>query len=87
MADYVHAFDPAFRGVTGSVQDIDALAAAVGIAHRKVPMGDQYMVDHTAAVMLVDPRGRRVAVFSPPLDAAGIASDVRRAVATGTASG
>jgi protein SCO1/2 len=68
--------------VTGSVPNIDALAAAAGIAHRKVPMGDQYMVDHTAAVMLVDPSGHRVAIFSPPLDAAGVASDVRRAVAS-----
>jgi protein SCO1/2 len=79
IAAYVKAFDPAMIGLTGSPPAIDEFAAALGIAHRKVPMsGDEYMVDHTAAVFVIDPRGRRVAVFSPPFDASQIASDLRR---------
>lgn len=82
LATYVTAFDPAIVGLTGSVAAIDEFAAALGIAHRKVSMSaDQYMVDHTAAVFAIDPESRRVAVFSPPFDAAQIASDLRRLLA------
>jgi protein SCO1/2 len=81
MGDYVRAFDPSFRGVTGSVEAIDAFAARMGIAHRKVPMGgEDYMIDHTAVVVLIDPEVRRTAIFSPPLEAQAIASDLRRAL-------
>ncbi len=79
MRSYLAGFDPAFQGITGSVQAIDELAAALGVAHSKIPMGgEEYMVDHTAVVFAVDPQGRRAAIFSPPFDAGHIASDLRR---------
>jgi protein SCO1 len=82
LAQYLAGFDGSFRGVTGSVADIGKFAAALGVAHRKVEMGGgQYMVDHTAVVMLVDPRGARAAIFSPPLEAEAIAEDFRRILA------
>lgn len=88
MAGYVRGFDPSFRGITGSPAAIDSFTAALGIAHRKVPMGaDQYMVDHTAAVFLIDPQARRTAVFSPPLNAADIASDYRAILASSPGRG
>lgn len=81
VAPYVKAFDPTMVGLTGSVPAIDEFAAALGIAHRKVVMSaDQYMVDHTAAVLVIDPAGRKAALFSPPFDAAQITSDLRRLI-------
>ena len=61
---------------TVSVGWLNRIAAALGVAHRKIPMGETYMVDHTAAVFAIDPQGRRAAVFTPPLDATQIASDL-----------
>lgn len=82
LATYVTAFDPTIVGLTGTVPAIDEFAAALGIAHRKIPMGaDQYMVDHTAAVFVIDPEGRRSALFSPPFEPAQITSDLRRLLA------
>jgi protein SCO1 len=79
MQDYLARFDAGHLGITGSPQAIESFTAAMGVAHRKMPMdGGDYMVDHTAAVFVVDGAGRRVAIFSPPLDAAQIASDVQR---------
>jgi protein SCO1/2 len=81
LAEYLQGFDPSFRGITGSVEDIDAFASALGVAHSKIPMGgEQYMVDHTSVVMVIDPQGRRAAIFSPPLESAAIADDYRRLV-------
>ena len=49
--------------------------------------GGSYLVEHTASIMLVDPRGRLVALFGMPHDAAAIAArflEIERAVlATG----
>jgi cytochrome oxidase Cu insertion factor (SCO1/SenC/PrrC family) len=39
------------------------------------PDADSYLIDHTAAVFLLDPDGNYHAVFSPPLDADTIAGD------------
>jgi protein SCO1/2 len=88
VRDYVHGFDPTFRGITGSVEGIDAFARELGIAHRKVPMGeDQYAVDHTAAVLVLDPQARNVAVFTPPFEAAGLSSDIGRLIAASAGAG
>ncbi|MEM9387380.1 MAG: SCO family protein [Pseudomonadota bacterium] len=68
MAAYVARFGEDVVGVTGSAQAIAEFAAAVAIAYGKVPLGDSgaYTVDHSAAVLVVDPLGRIAAVFNPP---------------------
>ena len=53
--------DPRIQGFTGSVANIDAIAKAYRVYHRKVPMdGGGYTVDHSAAVYLFDKNGRFV---------------------------
>jgi len=83
LAGYVAQFDPSFIGVTGSDAAIDEFTAALGIAHKKIGAGDDYMIDHTAAIMMVDPKGRRVAVFSPPFTAEHLTSDYLRMLGRG----
>jgi protein SCO1 len=84
LAKYVSQFDPSFIGVTGSAAAIDEFTAALGIAHKEIGAGtDDYMVDHTAAIVMVDPRGRRVAVFSPPFTAEHLAADYLRMLGRG----
>ena len=36
---------------------------------------DNYLIDHSASVLLFDPAGRFHAIFTPPLDAKSIADD------------
>jgi len=75
LRDYVPFFDPTFVGVTGATAEIDALTAALGVAHQKIPRDDgDYTVDHTASIFLIDPTGRQAALFSPPLEAADLAA-------------
>lgn len=84
IAAYLPQFDSSFVGVTGTRAAIDEFTAALGVAHKKIDAGaDDYMVDHTAAIMLVDPKGRRVAVFSPPFSAEHLASDYLRVLGRG----
>ena len=85
LARYVPAFGPNFVGVTGSDGEISKLARDVGaVFFRGEPDSDgSYLVDHTASIMLIDPRGRLIALFGMPHDAGLIAArylELERAV-------
>jgi protein SCO1 len=81
MKDYVLKFDPTFVGVTGKQSAVDAFTAALGVPSQIIPTtGDQYMVDHSQALVVTDPRGRLRAIFNAPHDATLLGSDYRRLV-------
>jgi protein SCO1/2 len=80
LAQYVHAFDPQFIGLTGDAQAIRKLAADFGVALARVELpGGDYTMDHSAAVFLLDARAREVGVFTPPFDVKQIVQDLRAA--------
>ena len=85
LGEYVAHFDPEFVGATGKPDAIEALTRALGVAVFIGPQDDAgvYSVDHTAAVFLVDPEARVVALFNTPHEAATIARDFRRIVEGG----
>jgi protein SCO1/2 len=62
LRSYVTAFDPAFGALTGTPAQMDTLAARFYVAHRKVPLGADYTIDHSAATYLVDAAGKTVYV-------------------------
>ncbi|HEY7776402.1 MAG TPA: SCO family protein, partial [Kineobactrum sp.] len=71
LAGYVPFFNPEFIGVTGEFLDIHRFATALNTPFRKVPgQGTDYLIDHSANVVLVNPRGDYHAFFKPPLDLA-----------------
>jgi protein SCO1 len=79
LADYVSYFDPAFLGITGTPDRIKALTAPLGILSHKVVTEDSamdYVMDHSASLVLLDPQGRYYALFSPPHDATIMAQDI-----------
>lgn len=80
MSQYVHAFDPQFIGLTGDPAAIRKLAGEFGVAMTRVELpGGDYTMDHSAAVFLLDARGREVGVFTPPFDVNRFAQDLRTA--------
>lgn len=82
LAAYVHFFDPAFMGATGSLEATAAAAAAFGVPYAKVAMPDGgYTMDHGSGIFVVGPGGGIDAFLSAPHDAAVIARDYRRIVA------
>ena len=59
MRAYLGSFDPRIRGFTGTQAQLAAMAEAYKVQYRRVPLdGGDYTMDHTAAVILVDARGR-----------------------------
>lgn len=71
LAEYVPYFNPSFVGVTGEFLDIHRFATALNTPFRKVPGQDEnYQVDHSANVVLINPRGDYHGFFKAPLDQA-----------------
>jgi len=71
LAQYVPFFNEDFIGVTGEFLDIHRFATALNTPFRKVPGQDEnYLVDHSANVILINPRGDYHGFFKAPLDQA-----------------
>lgn len=63
---YMTHFNPKFIGATGSREAIDGITEDLGVYY-KVHEADEngnYPVDHTSAVMLINPDGNLVAIYS-----------------------
>lgn len=79
LSDYLGYFDPAFIGLSGEEQQLQALGFQLGIAFfiTSHETGNaEYNVDHSAALLLIDPSGKLHAVLPAPHEATSIAHDV-----------
>lgn len=72
---YVSLFHPKLTGMTGTVEEIDAVASAYRVYARKVETesDSDYLVDHSAIVYLMDPDGNYVTHFSSGFSPEGMA--------------
>ncbi|MGV6873034.1 SCO family protein [Pseudochelatococcus sp. B33] len=76
LKDYLASFDDRILGLHGTQEQTDAIARAYKVYARKIPTGDapdDYTMDHTAIVYLLDKQGRFVNAFNlqrPPEEAA-----------------
>jgi protein SCO1/2 len=77
MAAYLRHFGPDLVGATGSPAAIGSFTRDLGLAQVKVPgVGDDYTVDHSAALVLLDPQVRVAGYFPPPHDVNRLAADL-----------
>ncbi len=78
LKEYLSNFDPHLRGLTGDPAAIGAAIKAYRVYAKKVPLeGDDYTMDHTALVYLMDKNGRFVAPFNMKRTAEAEAADLR----------
>lgn len=80
MARYARRFNPSFLGLSGERDAIDRVASAYGIFHAKAgsdggPSGGYY-VDHTASILVLDPKGRIRMMLGQDLTGEEIAADL-----------
>ncbi|NIX75498.1 SCO family protein [Microvirga terricola] len=57
MKTYLSSFDPRIVGLTGTDEEIAAVAKAYKVYYRKVPTDSGYTMDHTATIFLMDSKG------------------------------
>jgi protein SCO1/2 len=64
LASYTHAFNPDFIGVTGRIQELHKLQSQFGVfAARDDATGNNYQLQHTASIMLINPQGQWAGLF------------------------
>ena len=83
LGEYVQYFDKDFIGVTGDENLIKALALQLSVVYMKMPAESDsadYLIDHSAALLLLDPKGRLVAFFNPPHEPKTIVKDFQTVV-------
>jgi protein SCO1/2 len=79
MKDYMSSFDPHLRALTGDREAINEAIKDYRVYAKKVPLeGNDYSMDHTAMVYLMDKSGRFVTPFSMNRTADAEAADLRR---------
>ena len=79
LAAYLGGFDARILGLSGSLEQITAVAAAYGVYFAKKPYGDQgkYLVDHTAYIYMIDRRGDLQVLYPFGSRAVDLTTDVR----------
>jgi len=89
LADYVQYFDKDFTGVTGDKDLIKALTLQMSVVYMKMPgeessaagkSGSGYLVDHSSAILLLNPEAKLVAFFNAPHDPQTIVKDFQTMV-------
>ena len=66
LADYVALFHPRLIGLTGEAKSIRQAARAYKVYYAKVPTaGDDYTVDHSGYIYLMDRAGQYLGFFPP----------------------
>lgn len=79
LKQYITYFNPSFIAATGSKEQIDNLAGQVGAFYsfEGDTTRDDYLVNHSATIMLIDPQGRFYARFNAPHTVSGITDAYR----------
>ena len=77
LEKYLPYFHPDFIGVTGDPQHVLLLTRQLGIMYGKAPgdNADNYLVDHSASIILFNPDGNFLALFGIPHDPGLIAQE------------
>ena len=81
LGEYAHAFHKDTLAATADIPALEDFAKSISMVFAKVPAeegmpADQYSVDHSASMAVLDPQGRMSGLIQPPLDPAAIARDM-----------
>lgn len=77
IAAYLAHFGPGLVGTTGTTAQVESFASQLGLAYVRIPgVGESYTVDHSAALVLIDPRARVAGYFTPPHANGALAADL-----------
>ena len=84
LGEYVHAFHKDTLAATADVPSLERFATALGFVFQKVPgkhfdeNPEDYTVEHSASLAVLDPQGRLAGLVRPPFNAPAIARDLQK---------
>ena len=81
ITTYLNFFSAGFAGATGESEQPATLAKALSIAYIEPDTSSEnYLVDHSGQVVIVDPNGRYVGFIRPPLNTEKLAQWLPRII-------
>ena len=79
VGEYVKDFDPRFVGLVGSPQEIGTAAEQFHVYYRVRQLGNnEYVVDHSSFIYLLDPNGAFVRLLTGDLPGHQLADELRK---------
>jgi protein SCO1/2 len=83
MHDYVSAFDPRIRGLTGTSEQIARVTKEYGVYYKRIPTSDGgYVMDHSTVLYMMDPNVRFVGVIPYQEDTAKAVAKLKKLAAS-----
>ncbi|QOW21234.1 SCO family protein [Novilysobacter avium] len=81
IGEYAHAFHKDTLAATADIPSLERFARSLSLVFAKAPPddgapADQYSVDHSATMAVLDPQGRMSGVVQQPFDPAALAADL-----------
>lgn len=81
IGEYAHGFHRDTLAATADVPALETFARSLSMVFAKVPApdgapSDQYSMDHSAALAVLDPQGRLTGFITPPFNPQDIATDM-----------
>lgn len=85
IGEYVRYFDKDFTAVTGKKDLIKALTLQMSVVYMQMPASEEspgsgYLIDHSAALLLLNPQGKLVAFLNPPHNPSKIIEDIQTVI-------
>ena len=68
LKTYIEYFNPKFQAWSGEVSVLEGLARQLHIFFQKSGEGEDYLMDHSSQVVLVNPKGEYQGYFTAPLN-------------------
>jgi protein SCO1 len=90
MREYTQSFDPRIVGLTGTPQQIAAAAREYGayyVRHWTGPGANDYVMDHSTYLYVIDPRGKFVRAFDTDMSGDRIVDTLRELMLQGRRKG
>ncbi len=82
--EYARYFSPTATAASGELAALEGFARSLGMVFMKIPQqGDDYTIDHSTHIALIDPQGRLAGIVRSPLDVTKLANDMIRLAGTG----
>ena len=82
VKEYVSNFHPSIIGLTGSPQQVAAAAKAYKVYYKKAEQVDEnnYMMDHSTLIFLMDPDGKFIEAFQEDVDPKLLVQGIEKAI-------
>ena len=78
VGEYAHFFGKNILAATADEKTLATFARSLGMVYMKVPTkGNDYTIDHSASVSVLDPDGNMAGLIRPPFDPAAIGADMK----------